>query len=209
MRKLLRLIYDGTLLVWDVESGQRLRMIEGYAASLFDLDWSPDGRFLASGGADTLVTLWDGASATAPRVLRGHRWIVQGVAWSPDGRLLASGGYDGIGVWDTATGVRLEVLQAPDAVDTIFLGVAWSPDGHLLACGSYLRGVQVWEMTARTRRWVGRTQPTLIRRVAWSPDGTRLVGGGDDGYVYLWDAVDGTQGVLRWPEWGDADQWRQ
>ena len=81
MRKLLRLIYDGTLLVWDVESGQRLRMIEGYAASLFDLDWSPDGRFLASGGADTLVTLWDGASATAPRVLRGHRWIVQGVAW--------------------------------------------------------------------------------------------------------------------------------
>ena len=41
--------------------------------------------------------------------------------------------------------------------------------------------------------WVGRTQPTLIRRVAWSPDGTRLVGGGDDGYVYLWDAADGTQ----------------
>jgi WD40 repeat protein len=192
-RTLLSSSYDGTLLVWDVDSGQRLRMFEGYAASLFDIDWSPDGTQLASCGADTLVTLWDGASTPSPRVLRGHRWIVQGVTWSPDGRLLASGGYDGIGVWDTATGVRLEVLQDPDAVDTIFQGVAWSPDGHLLACGSHLRGVHVWEMTGRTRHWVGRTQPTLIHCVAWRPDGTWLVGGGDDGYVYVWDATDGTQ----------------
>ena len=59
--------------------------------------------------------------------------------------------------------------------------------------GAYLRGVQVWEMPAGTRRWVGQTQqPTLIRQVAWSPDGTRLVGAGDDGYVYVWDARNGT-----------------
>jgi WD40 repeat protein len=36
-------------------------------------------------------------------------------------------------------------------------------------------------------------QATRIRRVAWSPDGTRLAGGDDDGYVYLWNARDGTQ----------------
>jgi WD40 repeat protein/transcriptional regulator with XRE-family HTH domain len=192
-RNLLSGSYDGTLLVWDVESGQRLHRIEGYAASLFDLDWSPDGRLLASGGADTLVTLWDRASATSPKVLRGHRWIVPGVAWSPDGRLLVSAGYDNrIGLWDPATGVCLQVLKDPDAADTIFLGVAWSPDGRLLACGSYLRGVQVWDMTSYTRFWVGRTQPTLLRRIAWSSDGTRLVGGGDDGLIYVWHATDGT-----------------
>jgi WD40 repeat protein/transcriptional regulator with XRE-family HTH domain len=184
---------DGTVRVWDVESGQCLRIIGGYAAPLVDIDWSPDGTQLASGGADTLVTLWEGVSMTSPRVLHGHRDIVQGVAWSPDGRLLASGGHDGIGLWDPATGVRLEVLQEPDTANTIFQGVAWSPDGRLLACGSYLRGVQVWDMTTRTRSWVGYTEPTLIHRVAWSPDGTQLVGGGDDGSVYVWDATDGTR----------------
>ena len=168
---------DGTVRVWDVDSGQCLRIIGGYVASLDDIDWSPDGRFLASGGADTLVTLWDVTLAPSQSALPGHRdsvqgvawssyaiqlaWLVpgilglsvQGVAWSPDGRLLASAGLDNrIGLWDPTAGVCLEVLQDPDAVDTIFLGVAWSPDGRLLACGSYLRGVQVWDMPARTRR---------------------------------------------------------
>jgi WD40 repeat protein/transcriptional regulator with XRE-family HTH domain len=186
---------DGTIRVWDVESGQCLRIIGGYyTASLLDIDWSPDNSKLASGGADSLVMLWEEASATSPRVLRGHRWIVQGVAWSPDGRLLASGGYDNsIRLWDTATGMCLEVLRDSDATDTIFLGVAWSPDGHLLACGSFLPSVQVWDMTTRSRCWVRRTEPTLIRRVAWSPDGTRVIGGGDDGSVYVWDIKDDTQ----------------
>src|SRR6266567_2732338 len=63
------------------------------------------------------------------------------------------------------------------------------------ACGTYLQGVQVWNVTATapSGRWSSRQLPTWIRRVAWSPDGTRLVGGGDDGYVYVWDAADGTQ----------------
>ena len=96
-------------------------------------------------------------------------------------------------LWDTATGVCLQVLQDPDSPDTVFQGLAWSPDGRWLACGSFLRGVQVWDMTTRIRRWVGQTQPTRIRRVAWSPDGTQLVGGGDDGSVYVWDASTGRQ----------------
>jgi WD40 repeat protein/transcriptional regulator with XRE-family HTH domain len=184
---------DGTIRVWDVDNGQCLRIMSGYTTSLNDLDWSPDGRFLVSGGEDAQVTLWDAASGTSQSTLLGHRGFVQGVAWSPDGRLLASGGYDGIRVWEPTSGVCLAVIRDSEAVETIFLGVAWSPDGRLLASGSYLRGAQVWEMPARTRRWVGPTQqPTRLRHVAWSPDGTRLVGGGSDGLVYVWDASDGT-----------------
>lgn len=50
----------------------------------------------------------------------------------------------------------------------------------------------MWDVTAHTRRWVGRTQPTKIRFVAWNPDGTRLASSGDDGSIHLWEAVDGT-----------------
>ncbi len=185
---------DGTLRVWDVESGQCVRIMQGYAVSLYDVAWSPDGTQLASAGSDLLLTIWDGAGRKPPRLLRGHRWNVYGVGWSPDGRFLASSGWDNaVRVWDMTTGAAVHILRDPDYVDTSFYGVAWSPDGMFLASGSYQQGVQVWEVTTGTRRWVGRAQPTRIRRVAWSPDGTQLASGGEDGSVCLWEASDGTR----------------
>ena len=183
---------DGTLREWDVESGQCLHIIGGYTAFLLDLDWSPDGKQLASCGTDTLVTLWDTANATLQSVLQGYRSMIHGVAWSPDGRLLASVGRDGIGLWDPTTGARLHDLRDPDAADTVFHGVAWSPDGNLLAAGSYLRGVLVWDVTTRRRRWVGEVRATRILCVAWSPDGHLLASGDYQSTVSIWDVKDGT-----------------
>ncbi|TMD60361.1 MAG: hypothetical protein E6I97_27985, partial [Chloroflexi bacterium] len=89
------------------------------------------------------------------------------------------------------TGACTQILQDPDYSDTQFGDVAWSPDGHLLASGTYQHGVQVWEMTALSRRWVGHAGLTFVRRVAWSPDGSRLASCGDDGSICLWRASDG------------------
>jgi WD40 repeat protein len=48
---------DGTLRLWEVERAQCVRVKQGSVASLNDLDWSPDGRQLVSGGTDSLVTI--------------------------------------------------------------------------------------------------------------------------------------------------------
>jgi len=59
----------------DVLSGQCVRFIQGYAASLFDIDWSPDDTQLVSGGTDTLVNVW-----SVDVVWRRVRDAVQGIA---------------------------------------------------------------------------------------------------------------------------------
>ena len=191
-RSLLTSSEDGTIRAWDVERGRCVYMLQGYAVSLYDVAWSPDGTQLASAGSNTLVTLWEGEGLMTSKLLRGHRSLVLGVAWSPDGSQLASGGLDNaIRLWDATTGEAQQVLQNPDHVNTLFFGVAWSPDGTRLASASYQQGIHMWEMTTGTRQWVGRGQPTRIRRVVWSPDGTTLASCGDDGSVCLWDASNG------------------
>ena len=193
-RSLLSGSEDGTIRVWDVERGQCTRVNQGYAVTLYDVAWNPGGTRLASAGSDTLVTIWESDGRTPPRLLRGHSWIAYGVAWSSDGRLLASSGLDNaIQVWDATTEAGVQTLRDPNHPDTSFFGIEWSPDGRFLAAGSYQQEVQVWEVSTGTRRWVGRGQPTTIRRVAWSPDGTRLASCGYDGSVILWEAATGTQ----------------
>ncbi len=184
---------DLTLRVWDVESGRCERIIQSYAVALYDMAWRPDGTQLACAGSGDLVTIWDDANLAPSRVLRGQSWAVfGGVAWSPDGELLASSGRDSaIRLWDPGTGNCVQILRDPDRTDTIFYAVAWSPDGVFLASGSYMHGVQVWNMFERSRAWVGRAHPTIVRCVAWSPDSTQLASCGDDGSICLWRAADG------------------
>ncbi len=194
---------DQVIWLWDLERGSYRTALHGHTAIVHDLAFTPDSRSLLSGsedgtgtrlasaGSDMLVTIWERDGRTPPRLLRGHSWIAYGVAWSADGQRLSSSGLDNaIQVWDAITEAGVQTLRDPKHPDTSFFGVEWSPDGRFLASGSYQ---QVWEVSTGTRRWVGRGQPTTIRRVAWSPDGTRLASCGYDGSVILWEAATGTQ----------------
>jgi WD40 repeat protein/transcriptional regulator with XRE-family HTH domain len=184
---------DGTLRVWDVANRQCMRVIQGHTSSLFDVDWSPDSTQLVCGSADTLVTIYDLSGETLPRVLGGHHGVVLGVGWNADGRYLASSEWDNVvRLWDSRSGACLQVLQHPDDAGNFFQGVAWSPDGQRLACGTYRNGIHIFEMTADRQYWVGPQFQTWIRQVAWHPDATCVAGAGEDGTIYLWDAVDGT-----------------
>ena len=114
-----------------MESGQCVHVMQGYAVSVYDVAWSPDGTQLANAGSDLLMTIWDVADRMPPRLLRGHSWAVFGLAWSPDGWWLASSGWDNaVRVWDTTTDACVQIFRDPDYVDNNFQGIAWSPDGQ-------------------------------------------------------------------------------
>ncbi|KAF9134298.1 hypothetical protein BGW39_007466 [Mortierella sp. 14UC] len=70
---------------WRVQS-----MMRGSLSDIYDIAWSPDGRFIISGSIDNTARIWDVKDAKCIHVIADHRHYVQGVAWDPLGDFVAT-----------------------------------------------------------------------------------------------------------------------
>ena len=135
----------GNIKLWDVASGQLLKMLPGHTKRVSSLSFSPDGRTLASVSFDSSVKLWDLASGQTLRSvkLQGHAELLNSALFSPDGRKVAAWTLDQtIGLWGVEDGKSLLTLRDPKD-QVIFL--SFSPDGRTLASGS-LDSLKLWEL---------------------------------------------------------------
>ena len=107
---------DKTVRVWEVESGECVRVLEGHSASVGSVAWSGDGRQALSGSGDKTVRVWEVESGECVRVLEGHSDGVLSVAWSGDGRQALSGSDDKtVRVWEVESGECVRVLEGHSA----------------------------------------------------------------------------------------------
>jgi small GTP-binding protein len=115
------------LQLWDVETGRRLRVLEGHTAVVWGLAWSANGSHVLSGSSDMTVRLWEVETGRCLRVLEGHNKEVDMVAFSADQRCAISASIDQTArLWDLETGRCMYVLKGH--------GRAWSIDqNHALS----------------------------------------------------------------------------
>ena len=149
--------------------------------------FSPDGKYVASGGDDKAVRLLNVTGRAAPRVLGRHDERVLSVAFSPDGRRVATGGDDGkIRLWALDRGAHSVVIDRGQESVT---GLAFSQDSRLLASAGEEAGtgtVRVGPVDAARTHLVAGRGAGDVNGVAFSRDGRRLaIAGGADGRLRI------------------------
>ncbi|SFN85986.1 Serine/threonine protein kinase [Actinomadura madurae] len=169
--------------LWNAGSGKRLAMLvspPGIGGSSVDtVAFSPDGKWLASGGnrvGEATTYLWRVADRRRVGPMTQSKSIMKSLAFSPDSKTLAGVSNRGtVTIWDTAT--RRVKVGLPDGNG--FRNVAFSPDGRLLANPG--RGREVRLSDANTGRTVHMITDATGDDVAFSPDGKTLAVPDSDG----------------------------
>ena len=181
---------DGTGLVGDGQTGQRLAELHGQVGGLTDVAITPGGGIVTSAD-DGTAAIW---SLPRAQSLPGHTDWVLDLDITDDSKTAVSAGLDGqiIG-WDLDSNKQVSTIgQIPDDENfgdsLIGLNViAIDPAGRYVAAGdAYAPVVWVWNLKE------GAAHPVAVKSawavsLAFAPDGSQLAVSTYDGHIELWD----------------------
>jgi WD40 repeat protein len=182
---------EGTITLWDTTTRSARVEFESGPQPVLSLDYSPEGRILASANGDAQdilgageVRLWDATTGRAIAALPGLTNRVSAVAFSPDGKNLAVACPYAAQLWDVTTLRAISMFSGhQDAVRAI----AFAPDGHTLATGSSDKSIRLWNRPSNTQKAVLDAGADAIRCVTFSRDGGLMASSGDGLSIQLWD----------------------
>jgi WD40 repeat protein/uncharacterized caspase-like protein len=160
-----------TALIKPANPGDKPELIlqSGHTKSANAVAFSPDNRWLASGGKDNVIKIWDLANGNILRTLYGHTSNVNALAVSADGKLLASGSGDINDERDLGTFTQGGVIG-----------------------GSADNTVRIWSVQTGQQLQILRGHELPVAAVAFSSDGRSLTSVGGDA-VKVWDVIAGTE----------------
>jgi len=121
---------DPAVRLWNVETGENIRALEGDLIAVTQIAVSPNGGKALFAGIDGIMSLWDLETGEEIRSFSGYPAgeVVFSVAFSPDGRTGLSGSYsnDSMIVWDLESGEILQRIVTGGNFTTLFV----NPDGR-------------------------------------------------------------------------------
>ena len=175
-----------SIIVWDVENGERVACLTGHTGYIYCLCFSPCSRFLASGGEeDGTVIIWDVGSWQEIKTHTGYGKSDMIPSYSPDGTLrVAAVSYDDdtVTVWDLENNEKLYTANSEAPVTF--------SNGSQLAYQYGPEFLEVWTLDNPNPRRTVQTHISFVdtsESLIFSQDGKTIVAEYRYGSVLLWD----------------------
>ena len=183
---------SGELLLWDVATRTLVRpFTDAHSDTVFDVEFSRDGRYIVSGAADKFVKLFEVETGKLVRSYEGHTNHVLAVSIKADGSSLASGGADNaIKIWNLETGEQRRTInnfqKQVTALD--YIGVS----DNLVGCGGD-KTVRLFTASNGNNFRTFGGMPDFVYDAVATPDQGLVIAGGEDGVIRVWNGQNGNE----------------
>ena len=180
---------NGEIAVHRVEKSRYETRRYKWPSACLTVNFSGNGRFLASGMADGTLHFWNRSTGKDSQ-MRGYDGKVQLVAWGDNSKYLASCTGNELVLWDFSgrgpEGTKPVVLSGhTDRVESL----AWQPGGEHLVSGGRDWRLTLWRPGKAREPIDVQMTDAEISALRWAPDGKHLAVGEKQGRVTLFEVV--------------------
>nr|KAF6497135.1 POC1 centriolar protein B [Rousettus aegyptiacus] len=163
------------------------RYFKGHKAAITSVDFSPNGKQLATASWDTFLMLWNFKPQARAFRYVGHKDVITSVQFSPLGNLLASASRDRtVRLWIPDKRGKSSEFKAHTAP---VRSVDFSADGQFLATASEDKSIKVWNMYRQRFLYSLYRHTHWVRCAKFSPDGRLIVSCSEDKTIKIWDTT--------------------
>ncbi|KAI9917578.1 hypothetical protein PsorP6_012788 [Peronosclerospora sorghi] len=178
--------WDGTLRLWDLNTGITTRRFVGHTKDVLSVAFSADNRQIVSGSRDKTVKLWNTLGECKYTITEdGHTEWVSCVRFSPStaNPLIVSCGWDKVvKIWNLSNcKLRTNLFGHEGYLNTVTV----SPDGSICASGGKDGTANLWDLN-EGKRLYSLVAGDVIHSLVFSPNRYWLCAATTSG-IKIWD----------------------
>ncbi|XP_061588269.1 cell division cycle protein 20 homolog [Cololabis saira] len=180
-------------------ANHHIHTLTTHSQEVCGLKWSPDGRYLASGGNDNLVCVWprvqEGGAGNESQFVRcwsEHQGAVKALAWCPwQSSILASGGGTSdrhIRIWNVNSGSCISSVDTQSQISSLVFAPNYK---ELVSAHGYAHNnVAIWKYPSFTKVAELNGHEDRVLNMILSPDSSTIATIAGDETIRLWKSFE-------------------